>query len=138
MLNNWRSTLLFSKLAFRQDDNLIALLTVKDLYKPIEYVVLDPSRLKGESVLHWMKSNFGELGFDFDKYSMLSWPVDDNTPAVDLVTSINTLVPRFASTRLISPALAHGLDEISSLSFEDNASNIDEEDANNSDIHLHF
>lgn len=146
MLNNFRSNFLFSRLAFRSDDNLIATLVAQDVYKPIEYIVLDPRRLRGKSTLNWAKNNFGDFGFDFDKYSMLLWPDDDAVPASDVVRRINTAVPKFASVKMISPALAHGLDETASLTFEtpdDGQSDTDElsaaaSAATQSDINLFF
>jgi len=137
MLNNWRSSLLFSKLAFRQDDNLIAMLVAKDVYKPIEYIVLDASRLRGKSTLNWAKDHFGEFGFDFDKYSVLLWPDNDATTASDVVQRINDVVPKFASIKMISPALAHGLDEVAALTFEDGAADTCDTSAN-PDINLYF
>ena len=137
MLNNWRSTLCFSKLAFRQDDNMIATLLERDVYKPVEYIVLDADRLRGKSTLTWAKNNFGDFGFDFDKYSVLLWPDNDAIPASDVVQRINNVIPKFASIKMISPALAHGLDEVSSLTFDDGQSDIDDT-TTNSDINLFF
>jgi len=134
-LKNWRSSLLFSKLAFREDDNMIALIVAKDIYKPIEYISLDGNALRGESTLQWAKENFAEFGFDFDKYSMLLWPMNDDIPTRDIVSRINTAFPKLASVKLISPALAHGLDEVATLNFDDHAT---DGSTDNSNIHLSF
>jgi len=136
MLSNWRSSLLFSKLAFRSDDNMIATLAIADVYKPAEYIVLDGDKLKGKSTLQWAKAHFGEYGFDFDRYSMLLWSDDDSIPASVVVSKINSVIPKFASIRYISPALAHGLDETASLSFDDSYEDTDPSD--NSDINIYF
>ena len=137
MLNNWRSSLSFSKLAFQQDDNLIATLIAKDVYKPVEYIVLDASRLRGQSTLTWVKSHFGEFGFDFDKYSMLLWPDNDAVSASEVVQHINAAIPKFASVKLISPALAHGLDEVAALTFDDSPGDADDT-VSNSEFTLYF
>lgn len=137
MLNNWRSSLLFSKLAFRQDDSLIATLVAKDVYKPVEYIVLDANKLRGKSTLNWVKDHFGEFGVDFDKYSVLLWPDNDSTLASDVVQRINSVIPKFASIRMISPALAHGLDEVASLTFDDGVTDVDDT-STNPDINLYF
>lgn len=138
MLNNWRSTLLFSKLAFRQDDSSIAAsLAVDNVYRPVEYIVLDPSKLRKQNTLAWAKDHFAEFGFDFDKYSMLLWPDDDAVPATVVVTAINASIPHFASVKMISPALAHGLDDVAPLSFDDGSSDIDTI-INKADFNLYF
>jgi hypothetical protein len=140
MLNNWRSSLLFSKLAFHQDDNCIAAalaVPMGDIHHPWEYIVLDPIRLRGMNTTAWVKDNFAEFGFDFDKYSMLLWPDDDAVPASVVVKRINTAIPRFASIKLISPALAHGLDDIGPLSFDDGSMDIDAI-VNKPDFKLYF
>jgi hypothetical protein len=137
MLSNWRSSLMFSKLAFRQDDNLIAILAAKDVYKQVEYIVLDAGRLHGQSTLTWAKNHFGEFGFDFDKYSMLLWPDNDAVVASTIVQQINNVVPKFASIKMIPPALAHGLDEVAALTFDDGSFEIDDP-STNPDINLYF
>jgi hypothetical protein len=136
MLTNWRSNLLFSKLAFRSDDSVITNLVLPDIYKPAEYIVLDGNKLKGKSTLQWAKENFGQYGFDFDRYSMLLWPDDDSVPASVVVKKINSVIPKFASIRNISPALAHGLDETASLNFDDSYEDTDL--PSNNDINIYF
>ena len=134
MLRNWRSSLLFSKLAF-QDDNLLALSVVQDVYKPIEYIALNGNALRGESTLHWAQENFGEFGFDFDSYSGFLWPMSDDVPAKTIVSRINAAFPKLASIKIVSPAMAHGLDEIATLSFEERVIN---DSIENSNINLSF
>ena len=134
-MKNWRSSLLFSKLAFRADDNLLALVVAKDIYKPIDYIELDSNSLHGESIFQWAKDHFAEFGFDFDKYSMLLWPMNDDLPAQVIVSRINDAFPKLASIKVVSPALAHGLDEVSTLNFDDN---VIDNSTDNSDIHLSF
>ena len=115
---------------------MIATLVIADVYKPAEYIVLDGNKLKGQSTLQWAKENFGTYGFDFDRYSMLLWSDDDAVPSSTVASRINSVIPKFASIRRISPALAHGLDEVASLSFDDSVEGIELSD--NSDINIYF
>ena len=104
-LKNWRSSLLFSKLSFCEDDNILSLVVAGDIYKPIDYVALDSSVLRNESILEWAKEHFADFGFDFDKYSMLLWPMNDDIPAVEIATRINAVFPKLASVKKISQPL---------------------------------
>ena len=134
-LKNWRSSLLFSQLSFCEDDNILSLVVAGDIYKPIDYVALDSSVLRNESILEWAKEHFADFGFDFDKYSMLLWPMNDDIPAVEIATRINAVFPKLASVKKISPALAHGLDEVSILTFDDQ---VMDDSIDNSNINFSF
>jgi hypothetical protein len=134
MLTNWRSNLMLSRLSFKSDDNFMNIVVSKDIYKPVKYIVLDKSKLNKKSVLEWAKENFQEYGFDFDCYSSLLWSNDDNVPEEVIVSRINSAIPNFASIKLISPALAHGLDDLN-LNFNDSS---DYASYNDDNIDLHF
>ena len=109
MLTNWRTSLLFSKLSFVSHNEKV---TEHDIYSPAEYIVFDTNKLKTNSVLQWAKDNFEAFGFDFDRHSMVAWPIDDTVNPQLVVDDINKHIPRFASIRCIPPVLAHGLDDI--------------------------
>jgi len=96
---------------------------------------MDGNALRGESKLEWAKNNFGEFGFDFDKFSMLLWPMNDAVSAKEIASRINASFPKLASIKVVSPALAHGLDEISALSFDNQAT---DDLSDNSDSNLSF
>ena len=131
MATNWRSSLVLSKLSFQGSITD----TSHDIYKPVEYIALDGSKLKTSSTLQWVKENFGSIGFDFDPHTLLLWSMDDTIPQQEVVSRINTISPKFASIKLVSPALAHGLDEEASLTFFESTQ---DELPDNSDINLIF
>ena len=113
---NWRTSLMFSRLSFSSVTDLEA---KGDIYQPIEYVALNSSVLpQGITVFAWAKEHFNTLDFDYDQHSMLLWPLSDEKSASTLAEEINNSFPNLASVKLLSPALAHGLDETASLSFD--------------------
>jgi hypothetical protein len=126
---------MLNKLSFQQDDALISLVVDKNVYKPIEYIALDGERIHGRKMLTWAKDHFASYGFDFDPYSMLLWPMSDDVPASVVASRINAAYPNLATIKVVSPALAHGLDEVASLSFDDR---YDDDQFDQPDINLSF
>jgi len=92
---NWRRILLLNK----PED--------ADIYSEAEYVSLDPSKIG--KLTEFCKRNWEKLGFDYDSYSYLVWPLNDGEPTERLVDRLNSKFASCAQVVLRTPAEAHGL-----------------------------
>lgn len=102
--NNWRRALLLTKQS------------AHDVEMPTEYVALDDRKLPKVSkkktdngINKFCARNAFEYGFDYDPFSFLVWPIQDNVTASALAASLNETFPGVARVIKKTPVEAHGL-----------------------------
>ena len=87
----------------------------EDVDRAAEYILLDEEKLSEKIEKFCEKYSF-MLGFDYDPYSYLIWPMHDSVSSKELIKSLNNMFPKCASMIRKTLVEAHGLVFISSES----------------------
>ncbi|MCK9428674.1 MAG: hypothetical protein M0R17_01515 [Candidatus Omnitrophica bacterium] len=99
---NWRRTLILTHQG--------------DLETPVEYISLEssaiPTNPKKFCSLQWE-----DFRFDYDKRSLLLWPLNDTESTKKLANRLNDKYPGSAKVLILPPAEAHSI-ESNGLEFE--------------------
>ncbi len=94
--NNWRRMLAFGRYASHDVDTVV------------KYVALDVNKIPMR-ISKFCSDKWNEYGFDFDTYSYLLWPVDDEQDIHKLAEILNNDFPGCARVVEKTIAEAHGL-----------------------------